>query len=197
MTKMFTIDGKPMRTWSPVTGCLHDCYNGGCWANRLALKFQTQGKPKYIGGFEPTFHEKELKVKFKAGKFIFVVSMGDLFGDWVNREWIEQVLEVIRSFPDTNFLLQTKNPSRYQQFILPANTYTGTTIETNRPNRVSKAPYVQERWKAIRLLPSIQRKFLSIEPIMDFDLDPFFNMIRLMAPDIIEVGADNYHCGFA
>ena len=48
-------------TWNPVTGCSHisaGCAN--CYAERMALRLQAAGMPKYRNGFEVTTHEKEL-----------------------------------------------------------------------------------------------------------------------------------------
>lgn len=182
------------KTWNPWTGCRHGCIY--CWARPLALQFQEQGKAKYSNGFEPTFHEKELEAKFKPGEFIFVSSMGDLFGDWVPSEQICQVLDVISRFRDTNFLLQTKNPARFSEFIIPRNAYAGVTIETDVPYLdISKAPQPFSRYRAMVKLtnpPMGVRKFLSIEPIMSFTIDGFTKWIADIKPSIIEVGADNH-----
>ncbi len=54
---------------------------------------------------------------------------GDMFGDWVPREYIEKVLEAI---PDHNQLLfLTKNPRRYEEFAgyFKPNCWLGTTVE--------------------------------------------------------------------
>ena len=37
------------------------------------------------------------------------------------------------------------------------------------------------------------RKFLSIEPVMDFDLSVMLAWAGILQPDIVEIGADNYH----
>ena len=37
------------------------------------------------------------------------------------------------------------------------------------------------------------RKFISVEPIMDFDLEVLVDWMRQIKPDIVEIGADNYH----
>ena len=37
------------------------------------------------------------------------------------------------------------------------------------------------------------RKFVSVEPIMDFDLRELTRWIGLLKPSIIEIGADNYN----
>ncbi|MBA7707801.1 hypothetical protein ES703_116684 [subsurface metagenome] len=37
------------------------------------------------------------------------------------------------------------------------------------------------------------KKFISIEPICDFDLDEMLSWMAEINPEIIEVGYDNYH----
>ena len=185
---------KVSKTWNPITGCLHYCKY--CWARNFAetrLKFTE----KYKKGFVPQIHEKEFKRGFNGG-FVFVSDMGDLFGDWVPREWILKVIEHIKKFPDTNFLFLTKNPKRYHEFIdyFPENTILGATIETNRDDlyrkySISKAPLPSERYKAMKAL-DWPKKFVSIEPILDFDLKDLYTWIREIKPILVYVGYDNY-----
>lgn len=188
MTRMFR---SISRTWNPVPGCLHDCTY--CWARELALT-RLKNTPRYKEGFAPQLIEKELKRSFKPGEFVFVCSMGDLFQDAVPTEWIIEVLKVISRFPKTKFLLQTKNPRRFHEFrvgtFLP-NIYLGTTIETNRSHHVKKVPTPYQRFRYLTGYPH-GLKFLSVEPIMDFDLDILAHWMALMKPRIIEVGADNH-----
>lgn len=178
------------RTWNPVVGCYHDCVY--CWARRLA-EAKLKDTPRYKDGFVPKLIEKELDARFKSDEFVFVSDMGDLLGDWVDSSWIHQVLDTIAKWPETTFLLQTKNPSRFLDFVLPPNVYAGATIETDvwYPD-ISKAPQPFSRYRAMSKLPSDTRKFVSIEPIMDFALGSFLDWITNIKPDIIEVGADNY-----
>jgi len=96
-------------TWNPVTGCLHAC--GYCYARKIANRFRFAdvafNKPftsfgiKTIvpdpsdGHFQPILWENRLDqpAKIKKPSRVFVVSMGDLFGEWVPDEWIERVFE--------------------------------------------------------------------------------------------------------
>lgn len=177
-------------TWNPVVGCLHNCTY--CWARDLAEN-RLNHMEKYKEGFKPKLVEYELKKKFKD-RFVFAVDMGDLFGDWVPKEWITAVIEAIKQSPRSYFLFLTKNPERYFEFldICPANVVLGATIETNREYKVSKAPLEVKRYKAMSNLPW-ENKLISVEPIMDFDMAIFVQWIKEIQPSTVYVGYDNYN----
>jgi DNA repair photolyase len=182
------IEGK-WKTWNPVIGCLHGC--SYCWAKRFALE-RLSNSEKYKNGFVPKLAENELKKRFR-NQFVFVSDMGDLFGEWTPKEWVLRVIEATRNSPSSDFLFLTKNPSRYKEFVhlYRNNIVLGATIETNRSYNFSKAPPVAERAKAMIDL-QYDRKFISIEPIMDFDLEIFVKWIEDIAPIQVSVGYDNY-----
>ena len=195
-SKMFH---KVTRTWNPITGCLHYCVY--CWARRLA-EGRLKNTKKYSEGFKPRFHPEELRKKFKPGEFVFVADMGDMFGKWVPKEWILKVLEVVKRYPGTTFLLLTKNPKRYLDFyrVLEGldNVVLGATIETDDDvlyfkHRISRAPMPCNRFQYMELAPTIGRTMLSIEPILDFDLNIFLDKILKVEPEFVYVGYDNYN----
>ena len=88
-------------SWNPVTGCRHGCPY--CYARRTAHRFDAgledsaavgglhvleeriKGTP-YPYGFEPTLHRYRLDQpeRKKEGRTVFVCSMADLFGRWVD-----------------------------------------------------------------------------------------------------------------
>jgi len=183
MSKMFKT---VTQTINPFTGCKFDC--SYCWAKKLAL-----GKCKYPN-FEPTFHPDRMKKfkTFKAEDFVFVSSMGDI--SWIKNEEMVQIADAIDVSP-ARFLIQTKNPrifiERGHLFNTP-NMIHGCTIETNRPITVSLAPEPLWRYNYIAA-DAHPHKFLSIEPIMDFDLDVFTRWVIDINPEVVEIGADNYH----
>ena len=55
-------------------------------------------------------------MKIKKPSTIFVGSMSDIFGEWIETEWIEQILEVVKKCTQHKFLFLTKNPIRYKYF---------------------------------------------------------------------------------
>jgi len=185
-SKMFSIVAE---TWNPVSGCLHQCIY--CWARRLAEGKLKKSK-RYKHGFTPKLNVEEFNRKLR-GRVIFVSDMGDLFGDFVPDEWIVEVLENIRRFPNKLFLFLTKNPSRYMDFDFPENAILGATIETDKDinyGKISKAPKPSERIRAMINL-DWNMKFLSIEPILDFTSE-FWEKIVEINPFMIYVGYDNY-----
>lgn len=124
-------------TWSPVTGCLHNCEY--CYARKIANRFSMQIRTwddhlyicdepvkrengsicPYPFGFEPTFHRYKLDEpqRWKKPKNIFVCSMADLFGAWVPDEWIHQVMDACYAATQHTYLFLTKNPERYGNVI--------------------------------------------------------------------------------
>lgn len=191
--RMFSI---VTRTWNPVTGCTHFCKY--CWARRLA-ETKLRHYSRYKDGFVPKLNPKEFRVKFKPGEFVFVSDMGDLFCEHIKDEWIDAVLRYIARFPRTYFLLLTKNPRRFLQFLdkIPSNVILGVTIETNRDDiyrkyRISLAPPPSKRYSIMRNL-DWDMKFVSIEPILEFDLEEFTRWIEDISPILVYIGYDNYN----
>jgi len=176
-------------TWNVFVGCKFDCTY--CNARKAALT-RLKHCPRYKDGFKPHLVESELKRTFKPGQFIFIAYMGDIAFCKVTD--FALIIERVRAFPLTNFLLQTKDPSCWARwgFSIPPNVNLGTTIETNRDYCLSQAPPPIERWCDL-LRVKHPHKFISIEPIMDFDLEALLLWMRSIEPEIIEVGADNYH----
>jgi hypothetical protein len=177
------------RTWNVFTGCRHNCTY--CNARTLAIG-RLKHHPRYRDGFKPAFHPELLDVKFEPGEFVFIAYMGDIaFCKVID---FGHILERIRAFPETNFLLMTKDPRVFKKWPInfPPNVVLGTTLETNRDYEMSLAPPPSIRAHFLGQTGH-PKKMVSIEPIMDFDLDHFTYMVQQIGPQIVEVGADNYH----
>ena len=186
---MFLVGGKPMKTWNVFVGCDFLCTY--CNARRTALT-RLRNSLRYKDGFSPHLVEQELGRKFKPGSFVFVGYMGDI--SFASRPIIIDLCARIAEQPEVNFLFCSKEPLcyGYWHIVYPDNLYLGATIETNRDLGLSKAPAPRHRYTAMRALDH-PKKFIAIEPICDFDLDEMLSWMEEINPQIIEVGADNYH----
>lgn len=176
-------------TWNPVTGCLYECVY--CFARHL---IKSQLGESFGKSFRPKLNKPEFTRQFNPGSSVFVTDLGDLFGYWVPKEWILEVLEYIKKFPETKFVLHTKNPSRFLEFdfFQTPNVYIGTTIETNRYyEHITKAPAPILRAQAMEKIP-YNKKYITISPLMDFDLDEMVSWIKKIKPEGIEIGANVY-----
>jgi len=170
-------------------GCIYCYVNSRRW-----------GRPKrYIG--EIRLIDKELEVDYGSGKTIFIEHMNDMFADRVPSKFIDQILEHCNKYPDNTYVFQSKNPARALEFVdkFPEKIMFGTTIETNRENiirKVSKAPPPNARFTGIYALKHLKnlkttRIFVTLEPIMDFDLEIMTSWLKCLKPDFVNIGADS------
>ena len=171
-------------TWNVIKGkCPHDC--SYCY-----MKAFPQG--------ELHFDEKELKTDLGEGNYIFVGSSCDMFAEDVPSEWIKRVLEYCEKFKKNEYLFQTKNPERFQEFwneFIEIEKYNkvifGTTIETNRETPQSKAPSPYRRLQVMKDITENDFTMITIEPIMEFDLDNLVGLIVVAKPAFVNIGADS------
>jgi DNA repair photolyase len=182
-----------MYTWTNRTRnfiggeCPHKCIY--CYVR--AFRFPSL-KEKYSG--KPFLIEEELSKGEGKGRTIFVQSCGDLFAEAIPSAWIKSVLAHCKEYANT-YLFQSKNPKRFFDFIsmFPEDSILGTTLESDiwYPP-VSKAPKTLERVSAMSEIKGF-RKMVSIEPILDFDLDRFVKILETIRPTFISIGADSKH----
>jgi len=170
-------------TWNTVKGeCPHGCTY--CYMKRW-------GKQKPI-----RFDDKELKTDLGSGNYIFVGSSCDLFADVIPLEWIETTLNHCQKF-DNKYLFQSKNPWRILDFIdtcvISDKSVVCTTMETNRyyPEIMGNCPVVSQRSFAMHEISKVIKTYITIEPIMDFDLDEFIITLKNCNPTQVNIGADS------
>ncbi len=113
MTRMFVVDGKPMKTWNVFKGCFFECTY--CNARKMA-QTRLKDSPRYKDGFTPRL-VMELSRRFRPGQFIFVGYVGDI--SFATRDEVGFILaQTIEFFSDTPFLLCSKNPVIYSSWKL-------------------------------------------------------------------------------
>lgn len=181
-------------TWNPIKGrCYHDC--AYCYMKSIVPNPQ----PIHLD-------ESELRGIFQRDQFVFIGSSTDDFASDVPSEWISKVLDFCVQATaqqtdglKTRFLIQTKNPERILEFIehplfKKQRGVVCTTIETNRhyPDIMNNAPTPEKRAEAMAKIAEHGIKtFVTIEPIMDFDLDEMVALIKLCNPEQVNIGAES------
>jgi hypothetical protein len=143
--------------------------------------------------------EAETKTRLGSGNVIFKEHMNDLFSVMVPPEIVQMVLVHCQKWPDNTYVFQSKNPDRFQYFNFPQSKLIfGTTIETNRniPESISEAPQPHSRALAMiaKNMKSVD-KFITIEPVMDFDVDILASWIDQIRPKFLNLGADSKNHG--
>lgn len=141
-------------TLNPLIGCKHGCPY--CYGKRMNERFK----------FVKKWDEPEVKdnwdiklLKIKNPSIIFMGSLTDLFGDWVEDWVIQRILDWCSANQQHRFLFLTKRPHRYSKFDFPKNCLKGMTVESGSiiPNSVD---------------------FLSIEPLMNHTQLNSFSFVK-------------------
>lgn len=180
-------------TWNPIKGkCYHDC--SYCYMKKI----NPDAQPVRLV-------ENELQGDFGINKFIFVDSSTDMFAQNVKDEWIKEVLDfcLVKTSRQaqqerTRFMFQTKNLQRLLQFISHPlfdverkQAVICTTLETNRhyPDIMNNAPLPQDRAEAMNAIAKLGiETFVTVEPIMDFDLGEFVSLVKRCNPLQVNIG---------
>lgn len=173
-------------TWNPIKGkCPHEC--SYCYMTKMYKRYKWDEKLR--------LDEKCLQTHLGKGNFIFVGSSTDMWANNVKQDWIIEVLETCKDFELNKYLFQSKNPMRFQDLYIPEeNMILATTIETNYMDLIkmySDAPDINSRIFGMQGLK--QKKMVTIEPIMDFNLGLMFEIINHIEPFQVNIGADSGH----
>jgi hypothetical protein len=151
----------------------------------------------------PHLHPERLTLEYaedhfkqtKGDEFIWAMSSGDI--TFMKKEWVQKGLEIISQFPDLTFFFQSKNPKCFQEYEFSGNCILGITLETNHSmgyELISKAPCPPKRFEDFCNV-SHPRKSVTIEPILDFDLETLEEMIIRINPERVYVGYDTKKTG--
>lgn len=174
--------------WNPVSGrCSHGC--SYCYVSRIMKRFRQKIEPIHI-------NEVELKCNLGKGKTIFVCSGCDLFAEDVPYEFIAAVINRTLLFPDNKYLFQTKYPVRFNPRLFGLSTEIHkicATIETNRYSRKIMGytpPLIQRALSLKYLREEGFETMVTVEPIMDFDLEEMLELISMTGAVQVNIGAD-------
>jgi len=86
--------------------------------------------------------------------------MGELFGDWVPKDWQEEVFEIIKHCPNDRFYLLTKQPQNLIKWSpFPDNCWVGVTA-TDTDMMLNATRYLSEFAAIV--------KYISFEPLLDW-----------------------------
>ncbi len=170
--------------WSPIKGCKHDCPY--CYVKSMKARY----------GLDDTIRidEKELMQPLGKKRKIFVGHLSDMWGTWVPDEWIQAVITRCLFYPGNEYYFQSKNPGRFRDFKPEENFFYGTTIETDEyPKSFWKfvAPSPRVRAVIMQGLSRDRKRFVTIEPIMDFNLFNLIGLIKMVHPMFVTIGADS------
>jgi DNA repair photolyase len=177
-------------TWNPIRGrCPHECFY--CYMKSIWDRF---------GPDTISFQQKDLTIKLGTKRKIFIGSSIDMWATDIPETWIFIVLAICQNHPGNEYLFQTKNPQRFHRFrnMMPSKSLLGVTLESNREYKlISKAPQIMDRvyWMNRLSKDSSFSRMISIEPVLDFDVDTFVWLIKRINPSFISIGADskNHH----
>lgn len=188
-------------TWGVLRGeCPHHCTY--CYVQDMAKRFPLM-KARYSGPVELV--AAELQYPLGSGRTIFVEHLNDLFAYEVADSVIHAVLRACWAWSDNAFVFQSKNPARFSSFLhakgfgmpgFPPKIILGTTIESNRhyKNVMQDAPEPEARRVAMVGLRGLRPDlplFVTIEPILDFDVLPFVSGLEKIKPNFVNIGADS------
>ncbi len=166
-------------TWNTVKGkCGHGC--SYCYMKRFGNQ----------NAFR--FDRLEMDTDLDEGNIIFVGSSNDMFANCIPSDWIQATIDHCCKFYNL-YLFQSKNPKRMLHFKLPSDSNICTTIETNRHylDIMANSPTPQERANAMEQLSKKYPTMVTIEPILDFDLEEMVALIKQCAPIQVNIGADS------
>jgi hypothetical protein len=179
------------QTWNPFKGCLFDCVY-------CRPSFQQQAKRQKHNctdcyNYVPHYHPERLN-KIPSAGTIFVCGNSDL--SFCRPDFMHQIIDSVKRHnqrrPQKTYFFQSKSPGYFKPFLndLPGNAIILTTLETNRGkgyDKVSKAPPPTIRYSQLRDL-DYPRKVVTVEPVLDFDLDIFLKWIKNIGPEYVWLG---------
>ncbi len=180
--------------WNPFAGCKHNCLY--C-RNSFQRQIKRWARKNCSGWYEfiPHTHPERLNQSLpntKYMQFIFTCSSGDI-ACCDDARYLERIIDRIRQERNKTFLIQSKDPETFNRITFPKNVILGTTLETNRDDLyegVSQAPKPSQRYEDfLKIRHSL--KMVTIEPVIEFDMDGMVSWIENINPCMVWLGYDS------
>ncbi|UCD56056.1 MAG: hypothetical protein JSV16_09390 [Candidatus Hydrogenedentota bacterium] len=158
------------------------------------LKRWAKGNCEQCYAFTPHTHTNRLSQQLpRTGywQFIFTCSSGGIA--FCPTDYLLKIVDRIKHEKEKTFLVQSKCPKTLKRVKFPANVIIGTTLETNRDELykgISKAPGPSQRYEDF-LEVNHPVKMITIEPVMDFDLETMVSWIEDISPCMVWLGYDS------
>jgi protein gp37 len=145
----FTIN--PVKGLCPV-GCSY------CYARRMYKRYHWDETVRFEWSVANDL------AKIRKPSRIFWGSTMELFGPWVEPEWMRLILEAVKRYPQHTHIFLTKQPQNLPK-VFPPNCWVGVSA-TNAKMADDAGYYLQQVDASV--------KFLSIEPLLE-PMHLFFN----------------------
>lgn len=190
-------EAKPYPSWG--VGCNFNCVY-------CKSSFQRQMKRQRCSlcrSYTPHEHPERFNnrpPKTYGDEFVFVDDFTD--PHWFNDEQWDRRLAWCRKWKDRNLLIQSKAPECFRDKKFPPNVALGTTIETdlnnfNTPSSYKRYDQISSAiipiWRAVDMEHiAHRRKVVTIEPILDFYLQDFVDIICKINPERVYIGYDSH-----
>ena len=193
------------KTWNRSAGCLYDCVY--C---RPSFQRQLKRVARHIGcekcyTYEP--HNHPNRTTIPSAPIVFVYGTGDItFYEPTQVRTTFEIIDNHKPRMKKTYYFQSKNPVCFNRYMDWFKRRTDkvillTTLETNRDkdyHRISKATLPSIRFKDFYEL-DYPRKVVTIEPVLDFDLEEFSDMIFQLheqgSLEYVWFGFDSKNCG--
>lgn len=196
------------KTVNFFVGCHYDCVYCEKSFKRQLKRVASNLNCQDCYDYTPHYHPERLKTsKIPSTPIVFVNGTGDIaFCEPSYMRKIFAVIDAHKPRKPKTYYFQSKNPFLFRLYLdwFRANedkVILVTTLETNRDygySEISKAPEPSVRFTDFYSL-DYPRKVLTIEPILDFDLEMFTWMVtRLHDQGTLEyvwLGFDSKNCG--
>jgi len=184
------------KTWNPFVGCHHQCIY--CIVSfQRQLKRWAKKNCLRCYNYVPHYHPERLN-HIPSSKIVFVCGDGDIA--FCDSDFLEAIVWAInvhnRRCPNKTYYFQSKDwmsADRVMPFLEKHGVKNAIILETLETNIdasyhwISLAPKPTVRHKTFKEI-NYPRKVVTIEPILDFDLNPFFRMITDAEPEYVWIG---------